>query len=94
MSVSPRNPPEPVKVSTLPERPWDEVSIDFLGSIKTSNYFMVVIDDYRRFPVVETLTSISAKSVIPRLDRIVAMFGIPSICRTDNGPPLNGEEFR
>ena len=55
---------------------------------------MVVIDDYSRFPVVETLTSISAKSVIPRLDRIFAMFGIPSICRSNNGPPFNGEEFR
>ena len=55
---------------------------------------MVVIDDYSRFPVVVTLTSISAKSVKPRLDRIFAMFGISSICRTDNGPPFNGEEFR
>ena len=55
---------------------------------------MVVIDDYSRFPVVETLTSISAKSVIPRLDRIFAMFGIPPIFRSDNGPPFNGEEFR
>ena len=94
LSVSPRNPPEPVKVSILPDRPLDEISIDFLGIIETSNYFMVVIDDYSRFPVVETLTWISAKSAIPRLDRIFAMFGIPSICRTDNGPLFNGEEFR
>ena len=49
---------------------------------------------YSRFPVAETLPSISAKSVITRLDRIFAMFGIPSICRTDNGPPFSCEEFR
>ena len=42
----------------------------------------------------ETLTSIAAKSVIPRLDRIFAMFGIPPIFRSDNGPPFNVEEFR
>ena len=53
---------------------------------------MVVIDDYSRFPVVKALTSISAKSIIPRLDRIFSMFGIPSVCRTDSGPPFN--EFR
>ena len=95
LSVSHRNPPEPVKVFVLPDRPLDEVvSIDFLGIIETSNYFMVVIDDYSRFPVMETLTSISAKSVIPRLDQIFARFGIPSICRIDNGPLFNGEEFR
>ena len=46
LSVSPRNPPEFVKISTLPDRPWDKVSIDFPGSIEISNYFMVVIDDY------------------------------------------------
>ena len=54
---------------------------------------MVVIDDYSRFPVVEALTSISAKSVIPRLERIFSMFGIPSVCRTDSGPPFNGDDF-
>ena len=94
LAVSPHNTPEPIKPSVLPDRPWDEVSIDFLGSIGTSNYFMVVIDDYSRFPVVEALTSISAKSVIPRLDRIFSMFGIPSVCRTDSGPPFNGDDFR
>ena len=94
LAVSPHNTPEPIKPSVLPDRPWDEVSIDFLGSIGTSNYFMVVIDDCSRFPVVEALTSISAKSVIPRLDRIFSMFGIPSVCSTDSGPPFNGDDFR
>ncbi|MCG8094404.1 MAG: DDE-type integrase/transposase/recombinase [Candidatus Thiodiazotropha endolucinida] len=94
LSVSPHNTPEPIKPSVLPNRPWEEVSIDFLGSIGTSNYFMVVIDDYSRYPLVEAMTSISAKTVIPRLDRIFSMFGIPAVCRTDNGPPFNGNEFR
>ena len=94
LAVSPRNPPEPVKVSELPQKPWDEVSIDFLGSIDGTNYCMVVICDYSRYPVVETLTSLSAKAVIPRLDRIFSMFGIPSVCRTDSGPPFQGDEFR
>ena len=94
LSVSPHNPPEPIKVGELPQRPWDEVSIDFLGSIEGTNYFMVVIDDYSRFPIVETLTSLSAKAVLPRLERIFSMFGIPSVCRTDSGPPFQGDEFR
>lgn len=94
LAVSSHNTPEPIKPSALPNRPWEEISIDFLGSIGTSNYFMVVIDDYSRYPVVEALTSVSAKSVIPRLERIFSMFGIPSVCRTDSGPPFNGNEFR
>lgn len=93
LSVSPHNTSEPIKPSVLPNRPWEEVSIDFLGSIGTSNYFMVVIDDYSRYPLVEAMSSISAKTVIPRLDRIFSMFGIPSVCRTDSGPPFNGNEM-
>ena len=94
LAVSSRNPPEPVKISELPQKPWDEVSIDFLGSIEGTNYFLVVIDDYSRYPIVEPLTSLSAKAVIPRLERIFSMFGIPSVCRTDSGPPFQGDEFR
>jgi hypothetical protein len=30
---------------------------------------MVIIDEYSRYPVVETLTSLTAKSVIPLLDK-------------------------
>lgn len=93
LSVSPHNTSEPIKHSVLPNRPWEEVSIDFLGSIGTSNYFMVVIDDYSRYPLVEAMTSISAKTLIPRLDRIFSMFGIPSVCLTDSGPPFNGHEM-
>lgn len=73
---------------------WDEVSVDFLGPINDTNYVLVVIDDYSRFPITETLTSLSAKAIIPRLERIFALFGVPSICRSDSGPPFQGDEFR
>ncbi len=54
---------------------------------------MVVIDDYSHFPVVEVLTSTSSKAVIPKLDNIFSTFGIPTVGRSDNGPPFNGHEF-
>ncbi|MCG8046730.1 MAG: RNase H-like domain-containing protein [Candidatus Thiodiazotropha endolucinida] len=94
LSVSAHNQPEPVKVSALPNQVWDEVSIDFLGPINDTNYVLVIIDDYSRFPITETLTSLTAKSVIPRLERIFSLFGIPSVCRSDSGPPFQSDEFR
>ncbi|KAK3083972.1 hypothetical protein FSP39_006106 [Pinctada imbricata] len=94
LSLSPTNTPEPLKMSELPSKPWDEVSVDFFGPIPNGDYIMVVIDDYSRFPVIEIMTSISARTVIPRLDGIFATFGIPSVCKSDNGPPFNGSEFR
>ncbi len=93
MAVTPTKNPEPLKMSTLPARPWDEVSVDFFGPLPCGDYLFVVIDDYSHFPVVEILTTTSAKAVIPRLDNIFSMFGVPSICRSDNGPPFNGQEF-
>ena len=81
------------KMSPLPKKPWDELSMDFFGPLPSGDYIMVVIDDYTRYPVIEILTSITANAIVPRLDRIFAMFGIPSICRTDNGPPFNGQDF-
>ncbi|MES9884605.1 MAG: transposase family protein, partial [Sedimenticola sp.] len=85
--------PEPLKMSELPARPWEEVSVDFFGPLPSGEYLMVLIDDYSHFPVVEILTSTSAKAVIPHLDTIFSMFGIPKTCRSDNGPPFNGYEF-
>ncbi len=54
---------------------------------------MVILDDYTRFPVLEILTSTSSKAVIPRLYNVFSTMGVPSIVKTDNGPPFNGHEF-
>ena len=84
---------EPLKMSALPQAPWVELSIDF-GQLPSGQYLIVVIDDYSRYPFVEVIKSTSAMTVIPRLDNILAMRGIPQVIKSDNGPPFNGEEFR
>ena len=53
---------------------------------------MVIIDDYSRFPPVEKLTSLSAPTVIPRPD-VFSIWGICSVCSTDNGSPFKGYMF-
>ncbi|XP_048735644.2 uncharacterized protein K02A2.6-like [Ostrea edulis] len=83
---------EPLQMSPLPSGPWTEVSTDFCGPFPSGDYLMVVIDS--RYPVVEILKSISAKSVLTRLDKIFAEFGIPCTLKSDNGPPFNGSEFK
>jgi hypothetical protein len=56
-------------------------------------YLMVLIDDYSRYLFVEVVNSTSARTVIPRLDCILAIRGITTCIKTDNGPPFNGDEF-
>ena len=83
---------EPVVMSELPADVWVDVSIDF-ADLPSGEHLLVVTDDYSRFPVVEIVTSTSSKAVIPKLDQIFALFGVPQTVRSDNGPPFNSEEF-
>ena len=84
---------EPLQMSPLPAAPWAEVSADF-GHLQNGKYLLVVTDKYSRYVVVDILDSISTTSVIPRLDKIFAEFGLPVSLKTDNGPPFNSHEFK
>ena len=53
------------------------MSVLFNGPYPSGDYCLVVIDDYSRFPQVELLKSTSARSVIPVLDKIFAVHGMP-----------------
>ena len=84
---------EPLRMSPLPGGPWNGVSVDF-KELSGGGYLLVVYDDYSRYPVVEVITSVSSKAVIPRLNKIFAEFGVPETVRSDNGPPFNSKEFK
>lgn len=90
---TPVTPLEPLRMSKLPETPWHTVSADFYGPLPTGEYLLVVIDEYTRYPVVEVVRSTAASVIIPIVDKIFSMFGIPRVFKTDNGPPFNSEKF-
>ena len=83
---------EPIAMSQLLSQPWKEISIDFCD-LPTGEHLLVIIDDYTRFPVVEIVTSTSSQAVVPHLDCVFALFGVPEVVRTDNGPPFNSHYF-
>ncbi|KAK3108827.1 hypothetical protein FSP39_016677 [Pinctada imbricata] len=84
---------EPLKMSEMPSRPWRNLSADFCGPLPSGEYLFVVIDEYLRYPIVEITRSVSANAVIPVLDKIISMFGIPKVIKTDNGSPFNSYQF-
>ena len=57
-------------------------------------YLLTIIDNYSRFPEIEIVSSTSAKSTIPKLDKILSSMGIPSKIISDNGPPFNSIEMK
>ena len=55
---------------------------------------MMLMDEYSRFPVIEILNSINAKTVIAALDKIFSEYGTPKTLKSDNGPPMNSYAFK
>ena len=90
---TPESKREPLAMSPLPKAPWSEVSMDF-AELPNSEYLLIITDDYSRYPVVETVKSTSANTVIPKVDKVFSEFGIPDVVKTDNGPPFNSSAFK
>ena len=85
---------QPLQPSTIPDRPWQHVATDFKGPVGNQFYFLLVIDEYSCFPVVEIVTTMAADKVIPLFDKIICHHGTPEKVKSDNGPPFNGEDMR
>ena len=86
------NPSEPLIPSIFPERPWQEIGIDFFYS-KGKDY-LLIIDYFSRFiEVLAMQKSKNANAVIYALKEIFARHGIPEKVRSDNGPPFDCAEF-
>ena len=81
-------------MSNFPPGPWHTLNIDFLGPISSSEYILVAIDQFSHFPEAEITRSTEASSVIPRLQKIFSVHGLPHKVYTDNGPPWNSNEIK
>ena len=90
------NPPEPMKLTPTDNISWNSVAIDFYGPIPntTTQYLLVCMDLYSKFPDVEIMNSAEAKTVIPKLDVMWARHCIPTKLKSDNGPPMSGQDFK
>jgi hypothetical protein len=47
--------------------------MDF-AELPNSEYLLIITDDYSRYPVVETVKSTSANTVIPRVDKVFSEY--------------------
>ena len=85
---------EPLKPSQLPPGAWQHLATDFHGPLSDGQYFMVILDEYSRFPIVKLIRSTAATHVIPVLAETFNLFGKPSQLKTDNGPPFQSHDFQ
>lgn len=85
--------PEPMQRRKLPEAPWLDVAIDFLGPLPSGDYLLVIIDYFSRYKEVEILRKITAQETAERLDRIFVRLGYPKTITLDNGRQFVSREF-
>ena len=84
---------EPIKTTSIPDIPWDTVSVDYGGPYPDGHYNLVIIDKRTRYPVVESVSSTSFQINKERLKHVFATYGTPRRVETDNGPPFNARDF-
>ena len=85
--------PMPIASSDFPSNPWEVLAIDFHGPMRDGSELMVLIDEHSKFPVIVEVKSTASIHVLPKLDSIFSLMGIPKILKSDNGPPFQGHEF-
>ena len=51
-------------------------------------------DECSRMPFIAEVKTTAAGFVIPVLNNILSLVGIPEVLKSDNGPPFNGHEYR
>ena len=90
--VGPRANPEPVRSSSLPDGPWQEISVDLL-EISNGEHLLVVVDYYSRWLEAILLKKTGAQHVIESMEAIFRTHGLPEALRSDNGPPFASKEF-
>ena len=72
---------------------WDVVHTGFYRPLPTVEYLLVVIGRYSRFPDVQIVRSTQTSAVNPKLDKIFARHDIPTVGKSDDGPPYQSKEY-
>lgn len=91
-AVSSDHPPEPMMRKEMPERPWQEIAIDFF-SAKECATFMVVVDYFSRYLEVIEMKGTNAAKTIDALEKIFDKQTYSETIRCDNGPPFTSDEL-
>lgn len=87
------DPPEPMQRRPLPDKPWVDIAIDFLGPLPSGEHILVVIDYFSRYLCLEIMTSITAKETIKRLAKIFSIWGVPRTITLDNAKQFVSTDF-
>ena len=74
------------------QQAWSRLYLDFAGPF-LGHHYLVLVDAYSKWIVVELMPSITSAKTIEELRMIIATHGLPQKLVTDNGATLTSSEF-
>ena len=78
-------------------QPFERLNIDFKGPLQSTNnnkYFLMVVDEFSRYPFVFPCQNLTSSTVINCLSQLFVLFGVPSYIHSDRGASFLSEELR
>ena len=87
--LTPPKPPPPVVSTKMPEKVWKTINMDCLGPLPNGKYYLVLIDQRSRYPIVAFTTSTDATRLTKILEDVSAQYGLPDRVITSNGSPFS-----
>ena len=83
---------QPILQPEPPNYPWQRLNSDLFEFI--GHQYLLVSDQYSKFPVIRKLSSTTSQAIITHLKSIFAEHGIPAQLVSDNGPQYSAKEFQ
>ena len=75
-----------------PNRPWQQVHLDFTGPF-LGHMYLLMVDAHSKWLEVIMMTSTTAEKTITELRKVFTSYGLPEQLVTDNGPQFTSSDF-
>ena len=85
-------PKQPLKPHEVPVKPWQYIASDLFDV--SGKQYLLTVDRYSKFQIVEELPSASSKAVTEKIKLYCSFFGRPDEIMTDNGTQYTGQAFQ
>uniref|UniRef100_A0A336LRD2 RNA-directed DNA polymerase n=1 Tax=Culicoides sonorensis TaxID=179676 RepID=A0A336LRD2_CULSO len=86
--------PEPLSRKKLPNKPFMDIAIDFLGPLPSGEFLLVVVDYFSRWMDVKIMNIITSEATIQKLEDIFLYQGYPISITLDNGRQFVSTKFK
>ena len=93
--VVPDHRKEPLAISPVPTRPFEQISVDYKGPFnKSPLYALCFLCLYSRWPEIYFVNSTSFEAAKKHFVNFFSHWGFPNSIKTDNGSPFQSGEFK